>query len=545
MKPRNFLRISLVTALALSHQTAKAESRNQLSVQGLAAFATSTADTSARSSSARLLSIPAIRIQGRIPLEGAFRVVLNQKRSKRGTATRTLANGEKQADNTRVELLRGTIEFRRRNRQRLPIAAALIYSGTNPELSLTFKGSRRRAAQRESLYTLRGRLASSSKFMARIARVPAAAMQALSCGTDGSHAQHSSAPEERSSDGVSAAATHKVVEVSSDADSEWFSAHGSNSNAEIVAVLDAVEVIYKRDLGVDFDLVSQNVFTSSSPYSSTNASTLLGQFRSYSLTNQHLGSADLYHLFTGKEIDGSTVGIAYVGVLCSSSSFSYGLSQNYNRAILTQIVAHELGHNFNANHDTSSPDPGIMAPSVSGATAFSAFSIAEMSDHMTTYPSCLGTREDSSTPTPTPTATVGATATPTPSPTATASVEPTSSSTPPPGGSDPDPTASLDPNDPSDDLNGASLILLKTRIRGRSYLLQALFIDANGQALEGYSVTLLRSRSRDFGSGAARVGTGTTDVEGVASFVTRASGYYRVRIVADDERFMSSRVRLR
>lgn len=77
----------------------------------------------------------------------------------------------------------------------------------------------------------------------------------------------------------------------------------------------------------------------------------------------------LRHLFTGKDLDGSTVGIAFVGSLCRSSSA--GVTQSLN-GVTAIILTHELGHNFGARHDSNTtaclaPNGGryIMFPSVS------------------------------------------------------------------------------------------------------------------------------------------------------------------------------------
>ena len=54
----------------------------------------------------------------------------------------------------------------------------------------------------------------------------------------------------------------------------------------------------------------------------------------------------------GTNIDGSTIGIAWIGVMCNDN-WGYGLSQSqYTTDIASrvQLTAHELGHNWNACH---------------------------------------------------------------------------------------------------------------------------------------------------------------------------------------------------
>jgi len=65
------------------------------------------------------------------------------------------------------------------------------------------------------------------------------------------------------------------------------------------------------------------------------------------------GTFDNVQVFSGFNFEDSTIGLAYVGSMCDSR-FSVGINQVtdgrsfYNAA----VVAHEMGHNFNMQHDT-------------------------------------------------------------------------------------------------------------------------------------------------------------------------------------------------
>lgn len=62
--------------------------------------------------------------------------------------------------------------------------------------------------------------------------------------------------------------------------------------------------------------------------------------------------------YRGQDIEGSTIGLAYVGTMCSRY-INVGLTQDGGRGSLEVIgatAAHELGHIFNMNHDVSSKD---------------------------------------------------------------------------------------------------------------------------------------------------------------------------------------------
>ena len=57
------------------------------------------------------------------------------------------------------------------------------------------------------------------------------------------------------------------------------------------------------------------------------ASTLLDQFRNEWRSHQTTVRRDIAHFMTGKSMAGSTIGIAWVGVICSTN-LGYGLSES-------------------------------------------------------------------------------------------------------------------------------------------------------------------------------------------------------------------------
>jgi hypothetical protein len=153
----------------------------------------------------------------------------------------------------------------------------------------------------------------------------------------------------------------------------------------IVARMNIVDGIYTSQLGVKISLAPFTLFrTASDPFSKTKPSDLLSEMRNYRGSSSAQLALGLSHLMTGKDLDGDTVGIAYIGTVCDGSNAS---SLSEGRRTTTQsalIAAHEIGHNFGAPHDgetgacSSTPQTFLMAPRLNGSDQFSSCSIAQM-----------------------------------------------------------------------------------------------------------------------------------------------------------------------
>lgn len=117
----------------------------------------------------------------------------------------------------------------------------------------------------------------------------------------------------------------------------------------------------------------------------TDPQALLSDLAGYRQVSPEQNSRGLTHLYTGRDLTGSTVGIAYRDELCRSS-VGAGLSEGKRGPTFDALIAaHEIGHNFGARHDGdpngTCPDvvgDFIMSPSVSGVEQFSACSIDVM-----------------------------------------------------------------------------------------------------------------------------------------------------------------------
>ncbi|MFI4853551.1 MAG: M12 family metallo-peptidase, partial [Phycisphaerales bacterium JB065] len=160
-----------------------------------------------------------------------------------------------------------------------------------------------------------------------------------------------------------------------DTDAEYYNEFGSTTltQARMEAVINTLNVQYEDEVGITHRIAQVIIRTStaSQPYTSTNSDTLLDQFKDE--WNANVDSLRSHaHLFSGKNFDGSTIGLAWVGVVCDDN-FAYGISEanfSSNFSSITDLVAHELGHNWDADHCSCSSPPYTMNPSITGANTF-------------------------------------------------------------------------------------------------------------------------------------------------------------------------------
>jgi len=194
---------------------------------------------------------------------------------------------------------------------------------------------------------------------------------AKSCGVTSDELQLSaSAPAlaaETSAPAIAAAAALREIELGTEADALFVSQTGgaAAANARVLSIVNMVNGIYETDLGLTNRVVVQRTHVGSDPYTTTDSSDLLDQFRAQFISN--VGTVyDDAMLFSGRNFDGSTVGVAFVEAACTSWRFGISQFLSQNDFTTSLIVAHELGHNLGANHTSA----GIMAPSITGDTYF-------------------------------------------------------------------------------------------------------------------------------------------------------------------------------
>ena len=177
------------------------------------------------------------------------------------------------------------------------------------------------------------------------------------------------------------------IRIGAVGDYEFFQTWGDDSSAAILTRLNNVDGIFSAQLGVRIVVEELTVFTSpTDPFSDTDAPRdLLDELTAYRYKSSRQRAQGLTHLYTGRKLAGSTVGIAYTNTLCEAS-WGAGLTQSGSNVTFDSLVAaHEIGHNFGAPHDgesgsacASQTGKFLMATSINGSDQFSGCSIQQM-----------------------------------------------------------------------------------------------------------------------------------------------------------------------
>jgi hypothetical protein len=203
--------------------------------------------------------------------------------------------------------------------------------------------------------------------------------------------------------------------VATESDFEFTQTFGGDANAtntDILHVLTLVDGVYDAQLGIKLKVNFQRAWTANNdPYTLTASNTALDEFKNAydnSFSPSQPPTRDLVQMFTGKDFDGNTIGIAYIGAVCVAPDFAFSIVQskfggagtgNLNDTVTVERVglsAHEMGHNFGASHpdqDTNvtpacSSGQSIMNSSIQPTTNFCQFSRDEITS-LITETSCL------------------------------------------------------------------------------------------------------------------------------------------------------------
>lgn len=174
----------------------------------------------------------------------------------------------------------------------------------------------------------------------------------------------------------------QVCDLAVDADFEFYVDNNQSvalTVQNIETLMNAVENVYEASVSIAYELTTIVVRTAAGTYTTSNPSGLLGEFAA--TWNQAPFTSirgDLSHLFTGRNLAGSVIGIASLSVVCSANN-QYGLSEtgfttNFNSRVA--LTAHELGHNWSAPHCNSFNPCRIMCSGLGGCNGINPLSFA-------------------------------------------------------------------------------------------------------------------------------------------------------------------------
>jgi hypothetical protein len=189
----------------------------------------------------------------------------------------------------------------------------------------------------------------------------------------------------------------KLVELAIASDVSMLTKYGSTSAVfdRNIAVMNNVAVLYRHEFSdnIEFRIVTQYIATdeSANPLlpltGATDPSTVLYNFTSWAEAGNFNANYSIGQFWTNRDFSGSAVGIAWMRSVCTAGKYHALQDFGGNMAAMGVLTAHEIGHNFGANHDASG-SATIMAPSVNSSSSWSDVSKSDV-NYQLTIRTCL------------------------------------------------------------------------------------------------------------------------------------------------------------
>lgn len=189
-----------------------------------------------------------------------------------------------------------------------------------------------------------------------------------------------------------------LVEIALASDFELFQDFSNNATSVENFMLNSlanVQTNYDNEFAdeIQFEVVTTFIATcnntSCDPWTNnTNAGTLLDDFVDWGNGGGFGVTFDVATLWTGRNFNGGTIGVAYLSGVCNSLRYNTCENFSSNANLIRVVWAHELGHNFSAQHDAGGSG-FIMAPSVNNTNTWSNASINSINNFVSGA-NCLG-----------------------------------------------------------------------------------------------------------------------------------------------------------
>ncbi|MCB0625781.1 MAG: PKD domain-containing protein, partial [Saprospiraceae bacterium] len=176
------------------------------------------------------------------------------------------------------------------------------------------------------------------------------------------------------------------IDLAIASDGLMFNKYGSVTAVENhnIAVMNNVQTNYDNEFDdeLQYIIVEQFVSTSTGadPWTAnTDAGVLLNSFTNWG-PNGFSATHDLGQLWTNRNFDGPTIGIAWLSSVCDFDRYHCLQDFSSNASLLRVLTSHEIGHNLSATHDASGSNT-IMAPSVNNTNTWSNQSLNQINNH--------------------------------------------------------------------------------------------------------------------------------------------------------------------